>query len=391
MKKNFSIYLDAVCFCAVMTIAASHFVYLRWTGGAVPERAFLFLREAGSDAVMVLFVLIGFVVACCADQKDGSWRDFAFARATRIYAVVIPAVIFVIFLDTTGKAQNPAAYDGWWYADHPVWAVLFRGLSFSNEFWTSAFRMGSNGPYWALGYGIWYLILFSVAFYARGRARILLFTGIALMIGPKIWLLAPLWMLGVLLHRAVKRGWLDDHEGPTALAKELVAVVAPVVFYCFLRYSDFNNLLNDASVGFIALFHEGFPGHAHFFLWHWFVGGLVLIHFAGVCLLMQRLPADIFSSIKKPVRWFAGASFSVYLLHYPLLQFFDATMAGEASDPRRAFFLFVLVIGASFIFAEISERRLGFFRRAVKRGVAALRRRSDPLYDNASYDWHSGH
>ena len=101
-----------------MTVAASHFVYLRWTGGAVPERAFLFLREAGGDAVMVLFVLIGFVVACCADQKDKEWGAFAFARATRIYAVVIPAIVFVFFLDAIGKAQNPAAYAGWWYAEH---------------------------------------------------------------------------------------------------------------------------------------------------------------------------------------------------------------------------------------------------------------------------------
>ena len=388
MKKNFSIYLDVVGFCAVMTVAASHFVYLRWTGGAIPERIFLFLREAGADAVMVLFVLLAFVIACSADQKDRDWRDYAFARATRIYAVVVPAVIFVIFLDAMGKAQNPAAYDGWWYADHRLWAALFRGLTFSNEFWTSAFRMGSNGPYWALGYGIWYCVLFGVAFYARGWSRVLLFTAIALMIGPKIWLLAPVWMLGFLLYRAVKRGWLDDHEGPTALAKELVAVVAPVVIYSILRFSDFNNLLNDASVGFIALFHEGRPGHAHFFLWHWFVGVLVLVHFAGVGLLLQRVPAESLASFNKPMRWLAGASFSIYLLHYPLLQFFGATMAGEASDPMRAFFLFVLVIGASFIFAEISERRLRFFRRSLKRGTAALRRRLDPLSDDASYDGH---
>lgn len=372
-----------------MTVVTSHFVYLRWTGGAVPERAFLFFREAGADAVMVLFILLGFIVASSADQKDRNWRDFAFARATRIYAVVIPAVLLVVLLDAIGMWQNPIAYAGWWYADHPLWANIFRGLTFSNEFWTSTFRMGSDGPYWALGYGLWYLVLFGVAFYARGWARILLFTAIALMIGPKIWLLSPLWMLGVLLYAMVKRGWLNNHEGPTALVKELVAAVAPVVIYCFLRFSDFNNVLNDASVGFIGLFHEGLPGHAHFFLWYWFVGILALIHFAGVYLLLQRLPSDFFSSIKKPMRWFAGASFSIFLLHYPLLQFFDATMAGEASDPMRAFFLFVLVIGASFIFAEFSERRLGLFRLTVKRGGAALRRRLASPTDDVPYDWQS--
>ena len=389
MQKNFSIYLDVVRFLAAMAVFASHFVYLRWTGGAIPERLFHFLREAGDDAVMVFFVLSGFIIAFTVSMKDRAWRDYAFSRATRIYSVVIPAIFFVALLDGLGTAVNPAAYDGWWYADHALWMELFRGLTFSNEFWGFAFRMGSNGPFWSLGYEIWYYVLFGVAMFASGWRRILLFALIAILVGPKIWILAPVWVMGALFYGAVKRGALENHEGPTALAKEIAAATAPIIIYLLCRFGDFDAYFNDASAWLIALFYGGDLGQAHSFLWKWFIGVLVLIQFAGVALLLRRAPDDIFDRAEKPVRWLAGGSFTIYLVHYPLLQFFDAMMDGETSDPVRAFFLFVLTIGASFIFAEISERRLGFFRRSAKSSAAALRRRLKPVADDGPYNWRS--
>lgn len=59
----------------------------------------------------------------------------------------------------------------------------------------------SNVPYWSLCYEMWYYVLYAIVAFAKGRMRVALLVLTVLLLGPEIMLLAPVWGLGVVLHR----------------------------------------------------------------------------------------------------------------------------------------------------------------------------------------------
>ena len=367
MNKGFSVYLDAVRFIAALGVFASHYVYVRWTGGFFPEPLINAVFPTGADFVMVFFVLSGFVIAYTVDAKDNAWESYAFNRATRIYSVAVPAIFLTFLFDRVGLAFNAADYDGWWYADHSIWELLVRGLTFSNEFWRWPFRLGSNGPYWSLGYEIWYYVLFGIFMFGRGWTRIAALAMVAILIGPGILMLSPIWLLGVLLFIGFRDGWLYPRRKEVAATIGAAAALVPIAIYLGLRVSGVDDVLSATSHALLSrVRYLGGVGDAARFLWFWTVGGLVAIHFAGVAILAQRFSVRISTAVSTPVRWLAGASFSIYIIHYPLLQAIDTVLVGETSNGLRAIVLGVSTIGFCFVFAALFERRLPVVRAWIR-------------------------
>jgi peptidoglycan/LPS O-acetylase OafA/YrhL len=68
------------------------------------------------------------------------------------------------------------------------------------------------------------------------------------------------------------------------------------------------------------------------------------------------------------VAWLAGASFTLYLLHYPLIHFIAAAMPGPETYWASRLLVFVLPPLAALALAEATERR----RHAWRRAIAAL-------------------
>ena len=112
MSPLFSLYLDALRFGAALIVLLSHFAYPRFTRGD-----YIAIREfnLGSDAVVFFFVLSGLVIAYTADSKDRSAGRFAFNRLTRLYSVVLPAILLTVLFDWAGRSLDPSAYRGFWY------------------------------------------------------------------------------------------------------------------------------------------------------------------------------------------------------------------------------------------------------------------------------------
>jgi len=359
MNKTFSLYLDVVRFLAAMGVFISHLVMPRWTSGFFPEGLAKTINLTGVDLVMVFFVLSGFVIAYTVHVKDHNWEAYAFNRGTRIYSVAIPAIIFTFLLDNAGISFNPADYDGWWYADHSLLNLLVRGLTFSNEFWQWEFRIGSNGPYWSLGYEVWYYVLFGILAFGHGWTRIVAFTMIALLVGPAVWLLAPVWAMGVVLYWAYRRGWLTPGPSAGSFVLGAVAAVAPVAIYGALRLSIGNDLVNAGGEAILRVTGLlGTVGRAETFLWFWVIGALVTMHFIGVALLVQNVKVGVPHTASTFIRWLAGGSFSIYLIHYPAMHAIDAMMIGETGDPLRVMVLAIATLTFCFLFAAIFERRL---------------------------------
>ena len=126
MSRPLSIYLDLVRFGAAFVVLLSHLAYSRFTGGS-----YSFLREynQGSDAVVLFFVLSGLVIAYTTDAKrsgaSGDMSRYLVSRFSRLYSVVLPAIVLGLLLDAWGNAIDQRAYDGWWHAgDRPVWRAI---------------------------------------------------------------------------------------------------------------------------------------------------------------------------------------------------------------------------------------------------------------------------
>jgi peptidoglycan/LPS O-acetylase OafA/YrhL len=354
MGPGLSTYLNVLRFGAAMVVFWSHFAYPRFSDGT-----WLWVRELnlGSDAVVLFFVLSGFVIALTSERKDATLGRFAFARATRIYSVAIPTLILGWGLDQWGSSLAPSQYFAPYYAPLPLWETLLRGLSFSSEWPGFTARLGSNGPYWSLSYEVAYYALFGVAFYLSGlRRAALLVAGVALF-GLNILLLMPAWLMGVWLYHRLKNGALV--QGPRAA----LLAIAPVVIYALALKINLADIL-------YAEFQPrpgGLPlRFSNEYLWNGLIGILVTVHLTGMAGVLRDRSLARF---KRPVAWLAGASFSIYLVHYPLLQFLHAALPGVSYAG-----LFGLTFLLCLVFAQVFERPLDLWRRTL-RGLGQLPRK----------------
>ncbi|MEM9127795.1 MAG: sterol desaturase family protein, partial [Pseudomonadota bacterium] len=195
MTPGFSLWLDVLRVLAAMTVLFGHMAHIRFTGGD-----YYVLREwnVASDAVIVFFVLSGVVIAFAA-ERDGTLERFSFNRLTRLWSVLVPALILTWVFDSIGTRVDMNAYPEGYYTERTAWEMFGRGLTFSNE-WQGVFdrvRLGTNGPLWSLSYEAGFYALFGAALFLRGALRWVMLALIALVVGLPILALLPAWLLGV--------------------------------------------------------------------------------------------------------------------------------------------------------------------------------------------------
>jgi peptidoglycan/LPS O-acetylase OafA/YrhL len=326
MHRNLSIYLDLVRFLAALLVFVVHANYERFTGGLPLLWHF---KDLGNDAVMVFFVLSGFVIAYVAAHKERTIEEYAASRFARLYSVVVPALVLTMLLDAAGANLDPNLYSGRWYEyDEPTSRVL-AGLTFSNELWFSYTRPFSNGPFWSLGYEAWYYVLFAAAHFLRGHVRVISVTVICLLIGPKILLLLPVWLLGVWAYRYSAGARLTVRQGAWLFFGSLAA-------YLLFRLEGGPDFLLELSK---QLFGTDFLydklSWSRKFLSSYVIGACVAANFIGAVALAPHL-RGMPAALERLIRYAAGFTFALYLLHYPLLQFFAALTAAADLEAYRA-------------------------------------------------------
>lgn len=350
MKQGFSVYLDALRFLAAVVVLLSHLAYARFTGGDLQV-----FRDwdIGSDAVVIFFVLSGLLIAR-ASERDGNLGRFAFNRATRLWSVLIPVLVLTLLLDKAGSSMAPAAYDGWWYVELPAWEYLLRGFSFSNQWFGDPVRLGTNGPLWSLSYEAAYYAMFGAFVFLTGAARWLCLLLFALISGPAILLMLPIWLIGVLLWKRLRREEMAISNGAAVLCM-LVLPVAYIVGQDMDRPGFVEEITRSIA---LLLRPWGGIGFSETFLWDTFLALCLALHLYGAARLLKSVPVVVAG----PVRWLAGASFTIYVLHYPLLQFLNAVLPQTFG---RDAILFGLTLAACFVTAQFTERQLGGLRSAL--------------------------
>lgn len=139
--------------------------------------AFYAATSLGHQAVMIFFALSGFLVGgkALSDLWSGrwSWTKYALRRITRLWIVVLPAIVLTLLLDRAGMAygysEGYSGFSGGAYASLPadgVGVVHSIGVFIGNALFLQMVFVpvyGSNGPLWSLAYEFWYYVLMAVA------------------------------------------------------------------------------------------------------------------------------------------------------------------------------------------------------------------------------------
>jgi len=197
MTNALSLYLDALRFGAAFVVFVSHYVAERYSGGLFWQG-----MPYGRTAVLVFFVLSGFVIAWVTETRERTLEDYTLSRLARLYSVIVPVFVVTAILDGLGMAIDPAIYGP--ESHHSlIQSLLGYGLSavFLGESWTLSVVPGSDIPYWSLNYEAWYYVLFAAAVFLQGGRRIAALVTAALLAGPKILILFPIWLMGVAAWR----------------------------------------------------------------------------------------------------------------------------------------------------------------------------------------------
>jgi peptidoglycan/LPS O-acetylase OafA/YrhL len=303
----------------------------------------------GEAAVDVFFVVSGFVIAHAASGRSA--RDYATARVARLASVVLPCLAVGWVLDLAAPPLGPEVYAAEPRFEGPVggWQLL-SSLLFLDHVWFRAVQPGSNLPFWSLCFEAFYYLAFGLALFLQrpwnwpGAAVVLLAAG------PKIALLAPLWALGVACRSICAAGGLPRSAGWILLAAPLVLVLVlwePGERSCFpfMPFTGEAGCLADL-------------GHDYV------VGVLFALQILGVHALAPVLEPWL-RPIARPVAWLAGASFTFYLLHYPLLHALAAASPWAASHWGTRALVFLVPPLAALALAAVTERRRAAWRRAA--------------------------
>ncbi|PKO88938.1 MAG: hypothetical protein CVU18_05795 [Betaproteobacteria bacterium HGW-Betaproteobacteria-12] len=339
VNRETSIYLDIVRVSAALIVFFGHISGQRLTGGVLWQ-----FGPFMDDAVVIFFVLSGFVIAHVVSVREQSLQSYAIARAARMYSVALPALFLTFVLDALGKTISPELYStSWGYVDKNNLLRFASGLMFLNQIWYSNISIGSVLPYWSLGFEVWYYIIFGIAYFSSVKYRLLLLTLCCLIVGPRIIILLPLWLSGFYAYKLIS-------TRQPAFGLSLTLFLLSVVLYLFYWY-DLRLVIKGVDV-------PWFLGDN--VLTRYTVGLLFTIHlvgFAGISSLFR----SVFARFEMQIRWFAGATFTIYLFHLPVAQFLSAVVPW----PPEAWETRLVVMGGSFVvmfvIAEYSERKKQFW------------------------------
>ena len=319
---------------------------------------FLYL---GHHAVMLLFVVSGFLIGraaiqCFTTDKQKVF-DYGVDRITRIYVVLIPALILgwgsdqILLTVSTGSEFD--------YVAQRTSFLIFLGNALGLQTILVP-TFGSNGPLWSLACELWYYFMapaLLVALFGKSpRNRLIAlaaFVGALFFVSDDILHYGVIWCLGVACW-IPRRPWMPK----------------------WLAWGLLIGFLASANNEYLWANGWGFP---HIF-------GTAL----AVALIINAHRHDRVT--KKAMRpslskFFAGFTFSLYLYHYPPLMIVLALLVKTnfvpyghmgVTEGLATLGLLGLLYAYSYALFWFTERKYYGFREFV-RGKAALLRRSAPL------------
>jgi len=354
MNRNLSLYFDFVRFLAAVLVVHSH---LR-DNGIFPDYISSSMAEFGRVAVIIFFVMSGYVIAYTVEYKNHSLKEYILARATRIYSVAIPVILCAFLIGTLGHYLSQDNYSDFYQLSKPYFYIPLH-LAFLGETFVFYEKPFLVVPYWSLSYEVWYYIVFAATFFLRGKTRILITALIILFIGHRLILLLPVWWAGVWLYQFNKRHQLSDRLAP------VLFFITLLLLYLF-KFSGLPEYLRAFSLDVWPSFLLPL-GSADRFLSDYIYCVLILGNF--YCAFALRLSWLV--KYEKLIRACASYTFTLYLCHMLVIEPYQRHFltGGSWFD---AFVCISLITCFTLLLGELTEKRRYVFKKTLSKLLDTL-------------------
>ena len=373
-----SCFLDATRWMAALAVVVAHaYTLVMKTGGdgAPTTPAVLILgyfANIGHLAVVIFFVVSGYLVGGqeLLRVQGGaplSVSRYAIQRFSRIYTVLVPALLTTLAFDALGRSlfNGTGVYGdvppGWM---HPIGSREGLATIVGNLLNLQTILvdpLGSDGPLWSLANEWWYYVVFALLLVCLAAHHPPVWRAAALVGGAFVLAALPaeislwfsLWLFGMALALVGRRwrGLAWRVAAPLMGAGFLVALLG--MRLTELVWAQPRWVLNAYSLVVDASAAAAF----------------------GIGLLSAN--RAVFRGSGRAHRALAGFSFSLYAVHYPALLF----LLAAAHDLFGIAFVqpvgwvgcavsaavIVAVVGYAWCFAAVTERHTGVVRAALTR------------------------
>lgn len=282
----------------------------------------LHLFWAGGEAVFVFFVLSGAVLAMQTTKPGFSWRAYYPARAVRLYGPVWGSIVFAILIFLAVRALSPAAGAAWVSergTDLSPLSILKAGIFLRGT-------QGFNGPLWSLLWEVIFSVLLPLFILVLVRAQLrwptrMALVFVAMTIGSllrseipaigNLLLYMSMFGIGVIFaaehvtFRAYAERVQRAGNGRTIWTLLMVAGLLALCSYWFIQPAGLP----------VQVTHLAFPIQ---------LAGAAVIVF---CVAFDRHGRRFFES--GPALWLGKISFSLYLVHDPIILAVNHLTGGE--------------------------------------------------------------
>lgn len=354
MNKPFSLYLDLVRFIAAVLVVAAHYLQHGIVGGNLA----ILMPDFGREAVIVFFVLSGFVIAYTTEQKKQSFTQYLVARLARIYSVALPILLLTFICVAVATRFSGVPLDKGYVIDKAYVYLPFH-LMFLGELWTMSETPPWLAQYWSLGYEVWYYVLFAAAYYTKGRSRITITVIVFLMLGPKLWLLLPVWMTGVWIYH-----WQKTH---------VITLTVARMGWCLSMVALAAYKFSDLDVALRAFGNEIWPFHAlRLGSADRFLADYVVCIAIGASFLFARF-ADfkLLAFFSTPIRRLSAYTFTLYLVHGLVMGAWSALYHHDSTSVVDITLITTLIALATVVVGYVTEGKKDAFQRFFQRIVDA--------------------
>ncbi len=300
LPYHLSLYLDLVRFAAALVVVLSHAWLVLFPGYP--------LHWPGPAAVIVFFVLSGFVIAYVTDRRDRSLADYTLDRLSRLWSVAFPALGFGMVL---GPYVSQSVFMPE-LADAHAGLRTLANAGFMAQLWFFDFAPPLNGPFWSLNYEAWYYAIFGVWSYLPRSSGLPVAILLSLIAGPKILLLMPCWLLGVLVYRTMHRWRLSERAAALWWICSLVAAALLIKSAIPTKLHDIFQSHSPQTATLLA--YSGSP------LTDYALAVLVAVNFCATAHAFRF--GRILLPFARPIRSIASFTLTTYLFHLPLLVLF---------------------------------------------------------------------